>query len=168
MNLKNNKAFTLIEMLMVIVILAIISLMVIPQMSSASSAQLDAASSIIASDLEYAKSLSISKQQWHSVVFDESGESYQIQDSDGNVVPYKMNPSGYYIVNFTKDSRLSRIDLHEAKFDDSSIITFDYLGSPYSGSGTSNPMASGSITLQVQGIESHITIEPVTGYIRIN
>ncbi len=168
MDLKNKNAFTLIEMLMVIVILAITSLMVIPQMSAASSAQLDAAASIIASDLEYAKSLSISTQQWHSVVFDKSSESYQIQDSDGNVVPYKMNPSGYYVVDFTKDSRLSRVDLYEAKFDDSPTITFDYLGSPYSGSGISNPMASGDVTLKAQGVESHITIEPVTGYIRIN
>ncbi len=168
MNLKHNKAFTLIEMLIVIAILAIIAMVVIPQMSAASSAQLDAASGIIASDLEYAKSLSISTQQWHSVVFDESSESYQIQDSDGNVVPYKMNPTGYYVVDFSNDSRLSMVDLYTADFDDSSAITFDYLGSPYSGIGTSNPMASGNVTLKVKDIETHITVEPVTGYIRIN
>lgn len=168
MNSSKNKAFTLIEMLMVVVILAISALIVVPQMSAAGTVQLRAASSVIAADLEYAKSLSISTQQWHSVVFNPAGDSYQIQDSSGNIVASNMNPSAQYIVDFSNNSRLSRVNLSVASFDGSSTITFDYLGSPYSGSGMSTPMTSGNISLIVDGNNVQVLVEPVTGYIRIN
>jgi hypothetical protein len=47
------------------------------------------------------------------------------------------------------------------------MITFDYLGSPYSGSGTSNPLNSGTISIRARDFTETISIEPVTGFISI-
>jgi len=69
-----------------------------------------------------------------------------------------------YVINFASDSRLNRVDIVDADFDATSEITFDYLGSPYSGS---SPLNSGIITLEAAGITKTITVEPVTGYISI-
>jgi hypothetical protein len=68
---------------------------------------------------------------------------------------------------------LDRVDIDSADFDSgtsvSNAITFDYLGSPYSGtSGTS--LLTGLITLQDKqsgNFKLYVKIEPVTGYVTI-
>ncbi len=55
--------FTIIEILIVVVILAIAAMTAIPMMSSAGSVQVRSVANMIAADLEYAKSLAITKGQ---------------------------------------------------------------------------------------------------------
>lgn len=78
----NHKAFTIIEILIVVALLAIAGMMAVPMMSSAASIQIDSAANMIAADLEYAKSMAISRGQKFSVVFDKTTETYQIKDQD--------------------------------------------------------------------------------------
>jgi len=162
---KNN-GFTLIEILIVIVVIGIAAMIVVPMMSSAATMQIRAAANIIAADLEYAKSMAISRGQNYSVVFDKSTESYSIK-KDGSVIPHPVKKGFDYVISFQSDSRLDRVDIFNVVFDpgSSQTITFDYLGSPYSGTG--NPLNSGVITLQAGGITKIINIEPITGYISI-
>lgn len=159
--------FTIIEILIVVVLIGIMAMMAIPTMSSAGSIQIRAAANMIAADLEYAKSMAISRGQNYSVVFDENAESYSIKKDD-SVIPHPVKKGFDYIINFRSDSRLNRVDIVDADFDadPSQTITFDYLGSPYSGSGPS-PLNSGIITLEAGGITKRVRIEPVTGYISI-
>ena len=56
--------FTMIELLIVVAILAIAAAIVVPMASSAGSMQLRAAGNMVAADLEYAKSMSISRGQF--------------------------------------------------------------------------------------------------------
>ena len=165
---KKNAGFTLIETFIVSVILAIAAMITVPMLSSASSMQIKSASNMIASDLEYAKSLAISRQQTYTLQFSTVSESYRILDSDGNVIKNPLNPVQDFIIDFSGDSRLNKVDIQSADFDSGTAITFDYLGSPYSGSDTTTPMNSGSITIDAGGIIKTITVEPITGYIRIN
>ena len=74
-----------------------------------------------------------------------------------------------YTINFQSDSRLDSVDIVDVDFDPGSnqTITFDYLGSPHSGTEATNPLNSGIITLQAGGITKTISIEAVTGYISI-
>jgi len=162
------KGFTLLEILIVIVVIGIAALIAVPMMSSAASMQIRAAVNMIAADLEYAKSTAISRGQNYSIVFAPSGDSYQIQGPDG-VIDHPVKKGFQYIVNFRSDSRLGQVDIVNADFNPNSsqTITFDYLGSPYSGTGTSNPLNSGIITLQAGGITKRVRVEPVTGYISI-
>lgn len=163
-----RSSFTVIEILIVVVIIAIAAMMAIPMMTSAGSMQIRSAANMIAADLEYAKSMAISRQKIYAVVFNESTESYQIEDPDG-IIDHPVKKGFKYVVNFSNDSRLDKVDIADVDFDpDSShTITFDYLGSPYSGSGTSNPLNSGIITLQAGEMTTTITVEPVTGFISI-
>ncbi len=158
--------FTMIEIIIVVVIIAIAAMMAVPMMSSAAGTQLRSAANMIAADLEYAKSMAISRQKIYAVVFNESTESYQIEDPNG-IIEHPVRKGFQYLVNFSNDSRLNKVDIVNADFDATSSVTFDYLGSPYSGSGASNPLNSGVITLQADGMTVAITVEPVTGFISI-
>ncbi len=160
------KGFTLAEILLIVVILAIAAMMAIPFASSGTSTQLKSAATIISSDLEYAKSMAISRGKQYSVVFNIGAESYQIEDVNGVVIDHPVRKGSTYTVNFAADSRLSRVDISSVDFDTTPTVSFDYLGSPWNGS--SNPLNSGVITLNAGGSTMTVNVEPVTGYITIS
>ena len=164
-NLKAaGKAFTLLELVLVMVIIVIAAVLAVPMMGSAADIQVRSAANMVASDLEYAKSMAISRQQNHSVVFDTANESYEIRNASGTVIAHPLK-GGSFVVNLQTDSRISRVDIASADFDSQSTVTFDYLGSPYNGSGTA--LNSGQITLQAQDFTMTINVEPMTGYVTI-
>jgi Tfp pilus assembly protein FimT len=148
----------------VVVLLAIAGMMVVPMMSSAASIQIESAANIVAADLEYAKSMAISRQKIYAVVFNKSTESYQIEDPNG-VIDHPVKKGFKYVVNFSSDTRLNRVGIFDADFDGTNTVRFDYLGSPYNGSGAA--LNSGVISLQAAGVTKTIRVEPVTGYISI-
>ena len=134
--------------------------------------QVRSAANQIAAHLDYAKGLAITHQQSYAVVFDPSGESYEIHvDPAGSdtVIDHPVNP-GSFVVDFSTDSRLSQVDIVSADFDSdsSNTITFDYLGSPYSGADTSVPLNSGQITLEAGDFTLTVDVEPVTGYVTMS
>ena len=155
-----RRGFTVIEILIVLVIITIAALTAVPMMSSASSIQIRAASSMIAADLEYAKSMAISRGQNYSVVFDQNADSYWIEDLDG-VILHPVKKGFNYLVDFRGDSRLNRVDITGASFSGGSpsTVTFNSMGSPDSG---------GTVSLEAGGTTVTITVEPITGYISIN
>ncbi len=167
--IRRTCGFTLIEIVVVVVILMIVALMAVPMFSSAADIQLKAAANMIAADLEYAKSMAISRQQRYSVVFNSAADSYEVRDSSDVVIAHPINP-GNLVVDFPSDSRLDQVDIVSADFDPGSneTITFDYLGSPYSGSLPGTPLDDGTIRLSAGGFTMDIVVEPITGYVTIN
>jgi Tfp pilus assembly protein FimT len=148
----------MIEIIIVVVIIAIAALAAVPMMSSAASLQIRSGANMIAADLEYAKSMAISRGQNYSVEFDTNTDSYRIKDQDGAVIQHPIKKGFTYVVDFQNESRLSRVDITIANFDTDQIVVFDCLGSPDSG---------GSVILQADGTTKTITVEPVTGFISI-
>jgi len=175
-NLQNERSgFTFAELLIVIVILAIAAMITVPMMSSGGSVQVRSAANMIAADLEYAKSMAIGTQQNYAVVFDAAGESYEIKDynsTNGNweVIDHPVKKGSPYAVNFSTDGRLDEVDITNVDFDPgtSDTITFDSLGCPYSGTGTSSPLTAGQVVLQAGELTLTVTVEPVTGFISIS
>ncbi|MDD5459952.1 MAG: prepilin-type N-terminal cleavage/methylation domain-containing protein, partial [Phycisphaerae bacterium] len=104
-----KKAFTLVEIIVVVVILGIAAMLVIPMGSSAASVQIRSAANTIAADIEYAKSLAITKGAVHSVLFDEANESYSVLDNTGTVVGHPVKKSSDYSIDFQTDNRLSEV-----------------------------------------------------------
>ena len=164
-----RSGFTLVEILVVVIILALAMYAAVPMFSGAAEMRLQSAANMVAADIEYAKSMAISRQQQYGLIFYPDTESYKVVDQNSNEIPHPVKLGFNYNFDFTKDSRLSQVDLVSADFSDgtstSHTVKFDYLGSPYIGSG--GAMNSGTITLQAGGVTATIIIEPVTGYIRI-
>ena len=159
-----SRGFSVIEILIVLVILAIVAIVAIPIASSAAGVQLRSAANMIAADLEYAKSMAITRAQDFSVVFDSSQESYWIENPDGTVIAHPVKKGFNYVVDLS-DEGLDKVDIVNADFDSTSTVKFDYLGSPYNSS--NDPLNSGVITLQAGEVTITIAVEPVTGFISI-
>jgi prepilin-type N-terminal cleavage/methylation domain-containing protein len=155
----SERGFTVVEILIVLVIITIAALTAVPMMSSASSIQIRSASGMIAADLEYAKSMAISRGQNYSVRFDQNADSYQVEDQGNSVIPHPVKKGFDYIVDFGNDTRLNRVDITGANFSGNPDVEFDSLGSPDSG---------GTVSLQAGTTTMTITVEPITGYISIN
>lgn len=153
-----NSGFTIIEIVIVVVIIAIAALVAVPMMSSAASLQIRSAANMIAADLEYARSMAISRGQKYSVVFDQVAESYKIVDQLGTTIQHPVKKGFSYVIDFKNESKLNRVDISVAVFDTDQTVEFDCLGSPDSG---------GSVILQADGETKTITVEPVTGFISI-
>jgi len=156
---RGGGGFTLIEIIVVVVILAIASAMAIPMFSSAAGTQASAAANMIAADMEYARSMAISRGQNYSVVFDTAAESYQIEDQLGAVIEHPVKKGFDYIVNFSGERSLDAVDIVSADFAGTGRITFDFLGSCDNG---------GTVSLQAGDISIDVMVEPVTGFISIS
>jgi hypothetical protein len=133
--------------------------MAIPMLSSADDSRIKAAANIVASDMEYAKSMAIGTGMNCSVVFDSANESYKVVDSTGATMAHPINIGSSYVVNFKTDSRLSNVLIDTATFGAGVTVTFDSFGSPVN---------SGSVVLKAGSQTMTVTVEAVTGYISIN
>jgi prepilin-type N-terminal cleavage/methylation domain-containing protein len=160
--------FTLIEVILVVVIIGIAAGVVVPMMSSAGSMQIRAAANLIAADIEYAKSMAISRGQPYSVVFNKTTETYQVVDKDNKVILHPVKKGFNYVIDFRNDGRLDRVDILDVSFDGTNKVTFDYLGSPYNGGSPATPLNSGVVTLRSGTITRTVSVEPVTGFISVS
>lgn len=164
--------FTLIELIIVVVIIGIAAMVAIPTLSSAADIQARAAGNRIMADLDYAKGLAITHQKTYAVVFYPDTESYDIREIDTiagteTIIKNPVLSTQDYVVNFSTDRNFNRVNILTANFDSnaSNAITFDYLGSPYSGKGTASPLNSGRITIKSDTFTLYVDVEPVTGYV---
>jgi len=149
--------FTIIEILIVVVILAIAAMTAIPMISSAGSIQVRSVANMIAADLEYAKSLAITKGQRYSVVFDTSSDSYRIEDESDTTISHPVKKGFDYVIDL-EDEGLGKADITGADFGGASQVEFDYLGSPDNG---------GTVTVQGGNTTMRISVEAITGYITV-
>jgi type II secretion system protein H len=161
----NMSGFTLVEILVVVVILAVAMTAAVPMFSSAGTVQVQSAASMLAADLEYARSMAISRQKYYGISFDKTMESYQVIDQAGSVVKHPLKPASNYQVSYKNQNGLAQVDLVSADFDGTSVVKFNYIGAPYNASGW--PLTSGTISLSGGGVTITITVDPMTGYIRV-
>jgi prepilin-type N-terminal cleavage/methylation domain-containing protein len=161
---KFRSGVTLLELMMVIAILSITAVGVIPLMSQGGYAQVHSAADSLAVDLNYARNLAITHAKVFTVRFYPGQETYQIEDAGGQVITHPVNKKAYQVA-FPADRRLSEVDIVNASFDSTSLVRFDYQGSPYNGSG--NPLNSGMVTLRADSETRFVAVEPVTGVISV-
>jgi prepilin-type N-terminal cleavage/methylation domain-containing protein len=166
-----RRAFTLIEIIVVVVILAIAALIAIPVFSGASEMQLRAAADKLAADIEYAKSMAVTTQKNYKVVFDTNLERYDIWvNNSGTTWTLIKDPvkKSDFRVTYPQESRLSSVGVSAVDFNGTAIVQFNYTGAPLDGSGNAlTDPAHSSVTLEAKDQTTIVTVEPVTGFITV-
>lgn len=168
-----QRAFTLIEILMVVVIMGIAAACVVPQLSSRDDLKASAAARVVMADLIYAQNNAIATQQYQYVAFDIAHKKYSILKQWSPQV-FVTNPitKNDYVTTFSTaaTNAMQDMSLVSANFDSQAGLAFDSLGAPYSVSsdGTATALISqGSIVVQAGSDTLTITVEPYTGEINV-
>ena len=164
-----RRAFTLAEVLVVVVILGIAGAIVIPLISDSSDLQATSAARQIVSALLFAQTAAIAHQQQYQVVFDDATNSYEVQDFAGNAVDNPVSSGSDYRVVFSDISQLKSVTIDTVNFDSTDRVWFDRLGAPYSGPVIANtPLTTGEVTVRAGASSYTVTVEPVSGRINVN
>ncbi|HVT88411.1 MAG TPA: type II secretion system protein [Tepidisphaeraceae bacterium] len=172
-----RRAFTLVEILTVVVILGIASAVIIPQIGSRSDLVCSAGARVVMADLIYAQNRAIAMQRKHFVQF--SGQTYTLRsrDSDTSAMTDLTHPitKGTYSTTFNSSgSGLSNVTLTSASFGGKAYMGFDELGQPFSFDSTTGPNGTitaltnnGTIVITSGTASLTISVEPFTGEITV-
>ncbi len=153
---RSRTAFTLIEMIVVLVVLAVAASIIIPYATGTTSFQASAAARLIMSDLEYAQSQAITTQSPVSVGFSVSGNSYTVSNASGTLI-HPISKQAY-IVDFDTTGGFGNVSVSSASFGGASVVTFDALGAPDNG---------GTVTVVAGPHTYTVTVAPVSGRVRV-
>jgi len=166
--IKEKNGFTMMDLVMVIAILSIFSVMAIPRLTSLHTVKLYGVANKLASDIQYAQQVAISKQIRCGISFDTSAESYFVYEGTyaGPTTPKATDPytRGAFIVDYQSEDPYKGIDLASTNF--GGRLEFDSLGQPYNNAGILIP-AEAKITLNCSGESREVLITPNTGAIRV-
>lgn len=161
-------AFTVIELIAVIVIAAIASVVALPSLAGVTSMRRSVAASQLARDLQYARERAISTGARTWVVLSTSTNSYSVlQESTSNpgrvgavALSDTSNTGGTFVQRFGTGD-YAAVSIQTVAIGTGSEIGFDWMGKPYDSTSTALTTA-GVITLS--GSKT-VTIQPVTGAI---
>ena len=147
-------AFTLIEMLVVLVIMAFAAAMVVPMVVGVGGVQALSATRIIVSDLQYAQNYAITNQRQTTVEFLDGKASYKLYNASETLKHPMTNKD--YVVELVGQQGLNELVPLDAQFATPLKVTFDELGSPDNG---------GYVNVQGGKDKFRIDVAAVTGTI---
>jgi prepilin-type N-terminal cleavage/methylation domain-containing protein len=173
-NTIRPRAYTLVEMLLVIVILGIAGAMVVPHTGQAQVLRVHAAVRTVVADLTFAQTDALAYQQRRAVIFDQESNSYTVAEvvvsSGGDVsfIPlYKSGGlDGEFIVDFdTGGFNGSRMWYPD--FEGGDVLIFDEIGAPVADGASDEPAGLGSVYIEGSGSVFRIDVLPYTGQVRV-
>jgi type II secretion system protein H len=170
----NSGAFTLVEVLCVVMLIGISAAIVVPQFATRDDLQTTAAARVLMADLMYAQNSAIATQKKHYVEF--TGSSYTLyqRDSDSSALYAIANPVSHstYSVTFgDTNPTYPTTTIASINFDGSAsqAIQFDSLGLPSVYNIAADSAVSlantGTITLSTTSgtFPTAVTIDPTSG-----
>jgi Tfp pilus assembly protein FimT len=164
--MHKNWAFTLIELIMLIVVLGFVVLISVPNIDSYLDARIYSCAQKMVSDIRYTQYLSIAEHKSYGVEFDSASNYYRSYDvSTGILATDPYSRAGMELdLDMTEEYR--GVDITSVAIDSSNQIRFSSLGKPLNASGV-DLSSLGLITLSYKGRTKIVTIYPVTGWVEI-
>lgn len=159
------RAYTLIEILLVVLLLGIAGAMVIPSFSSTEVLRIQSTVRSIVGDINFAQSDALARQRQIAIAFDVPNNQYAIIEVRGGT----LNPSADTIrqVNLNIAQKFHTSRLESVDFDGDVILVFDEMGGPVAGVGGTTPGSGGTIVVSGSGSEFEIRIEAYTGRVSV-
>ena len=155
---SRRAGFTLAELIVVLVIVAIAAAMVVPYAFGTSSQAVSAAR-MIASDLQYAQNTAITDQQSVSVYFDAQGRNYSLRYNESTYLKHPITREDY-IVDFDTLEGFESMTIVSVDFGGDSTVTFDVLGAP-------EPAGGGTITVRAGHHVYRLEVSAATGNVTV-
>jgi prepilin-type N-terminal cleavage/methylation domain-containing protein len=153
--------FSLMEIMVVIVLLAIAAAIVIPRIGSAADSQAVSAARVLKSDLEVARSLAVATQQPHSLVFSPDGQSYKVVAnytggpySSAVAVAHPVVAQKTFEVHLASQNGMSQVTVVSASFGGATYVTFNAQG---------DPSAAGVVTIRAGSTQMQVVLAGLTG-----
>jgi type II secretory pathway pseudopilin PulG len=160
---RGRRAFTLVEILIVILVLMIGAAIVIPSIGSAADSQATSAARVLQGDLEVARSLAMTTQQPYSVVFSADLQSYKVVVNYSGVdytqvvaVSHPVHKGQLFQTTLRNLNGMDSVRVIAVNFGGQKYVTFLSLGDPNTG---------GSVTLQAGNVVMALSVEALTGVI---
>jgi len=178
-------AFTLVEILAVVVILGIASAIIIPEIGSRDDMRVQAAARTAIADLIYAQNLAISTGTPVYVRVDKTNNKYSLLTNPlssktkfGDPISHPITQSDY-VTQFNSSTNgwqgvtINAVTMTgiDAGYSNQFTVGFDEIGSPYVWSystDTRDDLSTGSITLKAGTFTKVISISASTGEITVN
>lgn len=162
--MRHNSAFTLIELVMILVIVGILAAAALISGTAKGPIRLEAACQRLVSDLRYIQQMAMAEQVRFGISFDTSQESYfgyRMNTSNKAKSPHTQSDLE---VDFDGMREFNEIEITSTNFSDA--IEFDSMGAPYNASGVM--LSSEGIVTLTDGTNSKtVRIEAVTGKVKI-
>lgn len=163
--MRTRSAFSLVELIVVVAILAIVAALVIPKIGSAGDSQAIAAATILKSDLEVTRSLALTTQQTHSLVFSSDRQSYKVvanytggDYAAATAVAHPVLAQQSFTVTLASKNGMSGVTVVSASFGGAAYVTFSSQGEPSS---------AGTVTLRSGSTQMQVSIEVLTGTVTV-
>ena len=163
-----ERAFTFIEIMVVVIIIAILAIVVIPRMVNVSEMRLEMAAHKLAADLKYAREFAMNHNCRSRVVFAPDTSTYTVsENSSGSWQAAKDPATRDDLIVTLNQGNYAGVSIVSANFDGDTLVEFDSLGTPYS-SGGGTLGSTGSVLLSCTGgAQKTINVTPVTGRVSI-
>ncbi|GAB4382513.1 MAG: hypothetical protein Kow0022_00190 [Phycisphaerales bacterium] len=168
-----DRAYTLVEVLVVITILGVAGMMVVPTLGQTDVLRVQGAVRAIVADLTFAQADALAYQEQRAVVFDVSENRYTLVAVYDNTIDPSLNalfdpqgPGQQYIVDLD-DPAFGNSQLAEPDFDGDGILIFDELGGPVIAPGSDTPASNGTVDVIGENARLRVTVEAFTGHITV-
>ena len=167
------RAFTLIEILSVVIIIGVISAIIIPQIGSRDDQRVASAARELTADLLYAQNRSIAMQVRHYVQFNTATNNYQVMADSGSgtpgaVITHPVNGTPYSVSVNT--GSLTGVKFTSVNFDGNTTVVFDAMGVPYSYNASTGTAAlvSGAVVIGAGQNKMTVSVAPYSGEINVH
>lgn len=167
------RAFTLVELLIVVVLMGIAGALVIPQMGTVGSLRVQGALRTVVSDITFAQADAIAFQERRAVVFDLDASSYSLVqvlsgeiDPAANTLYEPSRPGGRFVADLA-DPRFGGARITRADFNGGPILVFDDVGAPVADASSDAPGTGGVVTILGADSSWDIVVEPFTGRVSV-
>ena len=187
-----KSAFTLVELTIVLVIVAILAMVAYPTSESSNNLKVTQAAELIATHLRYAQQLSITTGNRHGVSFDTAQETYRVYrddtpDGSGTIANDPNDPAnpgnnndatnpGKLVIDLKKEP-YKTVGIDSAIFNDGAAnrtkVIFDTFGTPQADNDGTNPNlitgvpGNNTVTLSRGGSTRTVTVEPAPGKVTV-
>jgi prepilin-type N-terminal cleavage/methylation domain-containing protein len=167
------RAYTLIEVLVVVTVLGIAAAVLVPSMGQTGVLRVQSAVRTVISDISFAQSDALAYQVRRAIVFDIDANAYTIYEVKGDA-PF---PEEDVLIDRTREGGRARVGLNDPRFagatitdvsfDGGSILTFDEIGGPVETPTGDTPSVGGYVEISGSGSVFRVNVEAYTGRVSV-